>query len=75
MWGLTVRSAVGVVCACVVLVGCGDDGDNDVDRAQARVEAEQDDLADAQEAAEEAATEFCDQAGTTSLRWTGTATC
>ena len=62
MWGLAVRSAVGVVCACLVLVGCGDDGDNDVQRAQARVEAAQDDLADAQEAAEEAATEFCDQA-------------
>ena len=62
MRGLAVRSAVGVVCACLVLVGCGDDGDNDVERARSRVKAEQDNLADAQEAAEVAATEFCDQA-------------
>jgi peptidoglycan hydrolase-like protein with peptidoglycan-binding domain len=62
MWGLHVRSAVGVVCACLVLVACGDDGDNDVQRAQARVEAQQDDLADAQEAAETAATAFCEHA-------------
>jgi peptidoglycan hydrolase-like protein with peptidoglycan-binding domain len=62
MWGLTVRSAVGVTCACLVVVGCGDDGDNDVQRAQSRVEAEQEDLSDKQEAAEAAATAFCDQA-------------
>jgi len=62
MWGLTVRFALGVVCAGVVLVGCGDGGDTDVQRAQARVEAAQDDLGDAQEAAEAAATAFCDQA-------------
>jgi murein L,D-transpeptidase YcbB/YkuD len=46
----------------MILVGCGDDGDNDVQRAQARVDAEQHDLADAQEAAEAAANAFCDQA-------------
>jgi len=67
MWGHAVRSAVGVVCACLVMVGCaGDadsDSDNDVQRAQARVDEAQDDLADAQEAAEAAATAFCDQAG------------
>ena len=64
MWGLAVRSAVGVASACLVMVGCAGDGDSDddVQRAQARVEAEQDDLADAQEAAEVAATAFCDQA-------------
>jgi len=65
--------AVGVVCACLVLAGCSDGGDNggdggdddgtsDAERAQARVEVAQDDLADAQEAAETAATQFCDQA-------------
>ncbi len=64
MWGLAVRSAVGVASACLVMVGCAGDGDSDddVQRAQARVEAEQDNLADAQEAAEVAATAFCDQA-------------
>jgi peptidoglycan hydrolase-like protein with peptidoglycan-binding domain len=63
MWGLTVRRAVGVVCACLVLVACGDggDGNDEVQRAQARVEAAQDDLEDAQAAAEDAASEFCAQ--------------
>ena len=61
---LTIGAArtAGVVCACLVLVGCAEDGDNDVQRAQARVEVAQKDLADAQEAAEAAATAFCDQA-------------
>ncbi len=62
MRGLNLRSALGVVCAALVLVGCGDEGDNDVERAQARVEAEQGDLEDAQGAAESATTAFCDQA-------------
>ena len=65
MWGLSVRAPVGVACACLVLVACGDDGnsdgDNEVQRAQARVEAAQDDLAGAREAAEVASSEFCDQ--------------
>ena len=64
------RAAVVTACACLVLVACGEGGesnsdstsDTDVQRAQARVEAAQDDLVDAQEAAEVAATEFCDQA-------------
>lgn len=56
------RSTVGVVCACVLLVGCGDDGDSDAQRAQARVASVQDDLADAQAAAEAATSAFCDQA-------------
>lgn len=62
MWGLTVRSAAIAACAYLVLVGCGDDGDNDVQRAQARVEAAQNDLAGAQEAAVASATAFCDRA-------------
>ena len=62
MWGVTLRSVAGAVCACLVLAGCGDDGDSDVQRAQARVDAAQKDLAGAQEAATEAATAFCDQA-------------
>ena len=66
MWGLPVRAAVGVACAGLALVACGDDGDSDSDdevqRAQARVEAAQGDLADAQDAAEVAATEFCGRA-------------
>ncbi len=56
------RSVVGGVCACLLLVGCGDEGDNDVQRAQARVASQQDNLADAQAAAEAAAGAFCDQA-------------
>ena len=62
MWGLPVRAAAGAVCACLVLVGCGDDpdGNDDVQRAQARVEAARDDLVDAREAAEAAAASFCD---------------
>ena len=59
------RAPVAVACACLVLVACGDDGDsdgdNEVQRAQARVEAAQDDLAGAREAAEVASSEFCDQ--------------
>ena len=31
MWGLPVRAAVGVACACLVLVACGDDGDSTSD--------------------------------------------
>src|SRR5688572_11492727 len=62
---LPVRAVAGLACACLVLVACSDDGDNnsddEVQRAQARVEAAQDDLVDAREAAEVAATEFCDQ--------------
>ncbi len=58
---LGVRPAGAVVLASLVLVGCGDDGDTDVERAQARVEAAQADLLDAEEAAEAAATAFCDQ--------------
>ena len=62
MWGLPVRAAVGVACACAVLVACGGDGGSDeVERAQARLEAAQDDLVDAQEAADVAASAFCDQ--------------
>jgi peptidoglycan hydrolase-like protein with peptidoglycan-binding domain len=61
--GLTVRAAATVTCACLGLVACSDDGggNDEVQRAQARLKAAQDDLADAQEAAEEAASEFCGQ--------------
>ena len=66
MGGPRVRAAIGLACACLVLVACGDDGDNtsndEVERAQARVEAAKRDLVDARDAAEVAATEFCDQA-------------
>ncbi len=59
------RAAVVTACACLALVACGDDGDGDsdteVERAKARVEAAQDDLVDARDAAEVAATEFCGQ--------------
>ena len=47
---------------CLLLVGCGDDGSDGVQRAQARVEAEQKDLADAQDAARESSAAFCEQA-------------
>ncbi|HYH71969.1 MAG TPA: peptidoglycan-binding domain-containing protein, partial [Nocardioides sp.] len=66
MGGPRVRAAVGLACAWLVLVACGDDGDStsndEVERAQARVEAAKRDLVDARDAAEVAATEFCDQA-------------
>jgi peptidoglycan hydrolase-like protein with peptidoglycan-binding domain len=64
MWGLSVRAPVGVACACLVLVACGDDGesnsDNEIQRAEARVEAAQDELGDAQDAAQVANSDFCD---------------
>jgi murein L,D-transpeptidase YcbB/YkuD len=45
------------------MAGCGDtDADDDVRRAQARVEAAQKDLADAQAAAQAQADDFCEQA-------------
>ena len=59
--GPSVRSAGTLVFACLVLVGCGDDGDTDVQRAEAKLEAAQGDLLDAEEAAEAATTAFCDQ--------------
>ena len=63
MWALSVRAPVGVACACLVLVACGDNGDSDTELqlAQARVESAQDDLEDAQDAAEVATSEFCAQ--------------
>ena len=63
MWRLPLHAVV-VGCACLVLAACGDDGDgnDEVQRAQLRLDAAQNDLDDARAAAQSAASDFCDQA-------------